>query len=32
LSLVLPASSYINGATVVVDGGFTIQNNGGALS
>ncbi len=32
LSLVLPASSYINGATVVVDGGFTIQNNGSALS
>ncbi len=32
LSLVLPAASYINGATVVVDGGFTIQNNGGALS
>jgi len=31
LSLVLPASSYINGATVVVDGGFTIQNNGSAL-
>lgn len=31
LSLVLPASSYINGAAVVVDGGFTIQNNGGAL-
>jgi 3-oxoacyl-[acyl-carrier protein] reductase len=26
LSLVLPASSYINGASVVVDGGFTIQN------
>ena len=32
LSLVLPAASYINGATVVVDGGFTIQNNGSALS
>ena len=32
LSLVLPASSYINGATVIVDGGFTIQNNGSALS
>lgn len=32
LSLVLPAASYINGATLVVDGGFTIQNNGGALS
>jgi 3-oxoacyl-[acyl-carrier protein] reductase len=32
LSLVLPAASYINGATVIVDGGFTIQNNGGALS
>ncbi len=31
LSLVLPAASYINGAAVVVDGGFTIQNNGGAL-
>jgi 3-oxoacyl-[acyl-carrier protein] reductase len=26
LSLVLPAASYINGATLVVDGGFTIQN------
>jgi 3-oxoacyl-[acyl-carrier protein] reductase len=26
LSLVLPASSYINGAALVVDGGFTIQN------
>ncbi len=32
LSLVLPAASYINGATVVVDGGFTIQNNGGPLN
>jgi 3-oxoacyl-[acyl-carrier protein] reductase len=32
LSLVLPAASYINGATLIVDGGFTIQNNGGALS
>src|SRR5215471_1281546 len=32
LSLVLPASSYINGATLVVDGGFTIQNNGGPLN
>ncbi len=32
LSLVLPAASYINGATVVVDGGFTIQNKGSALS
>ena len=31
LSLVLPAASYLNGAAVVVDGGFTIQNNGGAL-
>ncbi len=26
LSLVLPAASYVNGATLVVDGGFTIQN------
>jgi 3-oxoacyl-[acyl-carrier protein] reductase len=26
LSLVLPASSYINGAALVVDGGLTIQN------
>ncbi len=26
LSLVLPAASYINGASIVVDGGFTIQN------
>lgn len=26
LSLVLPAASYINGAALVVDGGFTIQN------
>ena len=32
LSLVLPAASYLNGATVVVDGGFTVQNNGGALT
>jgi 3-oxoacyl-[acyl-carrier protein] reductase len=32
LSLVLPAASYINGSTLIVDGGFTIQNNGGALS
>ena len=32
LSLVLPAASYINGAAVVVDGGFTVQNNGGALN
>lgn len=31
LSLVLPAASYIHGATVVVDGGFTIQNNGGPI-
>ncbi|MGH7965048.1 MAG: SDR family NAD(P)-dependent oxidoreductase [Candidatus Binatia bacterium] len=32
LSLVLPAASYIHGATVVVDGGFTIQNNGSSVS
>ena len=32
LSLVLPAVSYINGTTIAVDGRFTIQNNGGALS
>jgi 3-oxoacyl-[acyl-carrier protein] reductase len=27
LSLVLPASSYVNGATIPVDGGMTIKNN-----
>jgi 3-oxoacyl-[acyl-carrier protein] reductase len=32
LSLVLPAASYINGATLVVDDGFTIQNNGSAVN
>lgn len=31
LSLVLPAASYIHGATVIVDGGFTIQNNGSPI-
>ena len=32
LSLVLPASSYINGVALVVDGGFTVQNNGGPVT